>query len=937
MKPLAASVRSHAGSPASRRPMARIRGIAPAALLVGGLFTVWAGPLAAPVAATAPTGQVVAWGYDASGQTNVPAGLSGVTAIAAGDNFSLALKADGTVVAWGDDTDGQTDLPAGLSGVTAIAAGANFGLALKADGTVVPWGALDDSTAGISGVTAIAAGRAFDVAMKSDGTVIAWGLNAVGQTNVPAGLSGVTAIAAGEVHSLALKSDGTVIVWGQNASGVFDPPAGLAGVVAIAAGGDAVTVDGSLALKSDGTVVAWGPIAGSVPADLSGVTAIAAGGRHSLALKADGSVVGWGHNELGQTTIPAGLTGVTAIAAGEYHSLALVAPPVPDAVAWGSDDHGQTEVPAGLAGVKAIAGGMWHSVALKSDGSIVGWGYGTDGELDVPALPTGVRYTAIAAGGHHTLALRSDGTAVAWGWAGYEGWNITTVPAPPGGTYSVYYTAVAAEGNHSLALLSDGTVVAWGDNQVGQSAVPVGLSGVKAIAAGSDHDLALKSDGTVVAWGNNGNGQIDVPSDLQSAGTAHIVAIAAGGGHSLALKSDGTIVGWGASASGQLGVPSCSHCVKAISAGGDNSLALISDGTVFASGDNSHGQTTIPDGLSGVIAIAAGYAHSLALEPAITTHLSVSGILNPYPAGSKHSVKVKALDAYGNVATSYRGTIHFTTSDTTAGVPADYTFTEADAGVHTFSSSLSPALTLKTAGSRWVCATDKTTAAITGSQTVTVTPGAAKTLAVSGILSSYPAGSKHSVKVTARDAYGNVAQSYRGTIHFTSSDTQATVPADYSFTSGDSGVHTFASSLSPALTLKPAGSRWVRATDNAKATITGAQTGIVVTPGTAKSFKVAVGVNPWPAGSSHSVKVTVLDAYGNVATAYRGLIFFTTSDTQASVPAAYTFTATAGGVHTFPTTISPKLTFKTAGTQWLRVADFNDSRITGVQTGIVVQ
>ena len=42
------------------------------------------------------------------------------------------------------------------------------------------------------------------------------------------------------------------------------------------------------------------------------------------------------------------------------------------------------------------------------------------------------------------------------------------------------------------------------------------------------------------------------------------------------------------------------------------------------------------------------------------------------------------------------------------------------------------------------------------------------------------------------------------------------------------GVHTFASTLSPALVLKTVGTQWVRATDKTTATITGAQTGIVV-------------------------------------------------------------------------------------------------------------
>src|SRR5438270_11803953 len=49
------------------------------------------------VISTRPMGTVVAWGSD----TNVPAGLSGVVAISAGQGYSLALRADGTVIAWG--------------------------------------------------------------------------------------------------------------------------------------------------------------------------------------------------------------------------------------------------------------------------------------------------------------------------------------------------------------------------------------------------------------------------------------------------------------------------------------------------------------------------------------------------------------------------------------------------------------------------------------------------------------------------------------------------------------------------------------------------------------------------------------------------------------------------------------------------------------------
>lgn len=276
-------------------------------------------PIGSALAAS-PT--VMGWGDNSSGQLNIPAGLSGVTAIAAGDYHVLALRSDGTVVAWGRDDSGQTDVPAWLNNVIAIDGGGFHSLALKNDGTVVAWGRNDlgqlNIPAGLSGVTAISAGEFHNLALKSDGTVVAWGYNGAGQASVPAGLSGVTAISAGYAFSLALKSDGTVVGWGADFQ--TSAPAGLSDVIAISAGGYH-----SLALKSDGTVVAWGSdLQGQldIPAGLSNVVAISAGFYHNLALKSDGTVVAWGYNGMGQTNVPAGLN-ASAISAGVYYSLAL--------------------------------------------------------------------------------------------------------------------------------------------------------------------------------------------------------------------------------------------------------------------------------------------------------------------------------------------------------------------------------------------------------------------------------------------------------------------------------------------------------------------------------------------------------------------------------------------------------------------------------------
>ena len=311
----------------------------------------------------------------------------------------------------------------------------------------------------------------------------------------------------------------------------------------------------------------------------------------------------------------------------------------------------------------------------------------------------------------------------------------------------------------------------------------------------------------------------------------------------------------------------------------------------------------------------------VALGTFTATHLALSGMLNPWTAGSTHSFKVTALDADGNVATGYTGTIHFTSSDPKAVLPADYTFTAADRGIHTFSNALKPGLTLKTVGTQWVRATDKTTGTVTGIEKVTVVLPA-KTLRVTVATNPIVAGAAHSVTVTALDAGGKVATGYRGAIHFTSADPKAVLPADYTFTAADKGVHKFTNGV----TLKSAGARSVTATDVSLSSIHGAAS-VTVTPGAARTLSVSVAANPFAAGSTHSVTVKALDAYGNTVTGYRGRIHFTSSDSAAVLPADYTFTAADAGVHKFTNGVI----LKTSGARSVTATDESHSSITGSQ------
>jgi len=270
-------------------------------------------------------GTVWAWGSNSNGQlgngtttdSHIPLqvnGLSGMTAISAGNNFTVAVKNDGTVWAWGSNSNGQlgnattidsnTPVPvsgtSGLSNVIGVAAGYNHTVALtnSSGGTVWAWGGNSNGqlgngnygpgtdsnipvqVGGLANIMAIAAGNAFTVALRNDppsSSVWAWGSNNIGQLGngaladvyTPGQVSGMygtgaIGIAAGDYHTVAMMIDGTVWAWGSNSNGQLGngtttgsvtpvQVSGMSGVEAVAAGySDAV------ALKIDSTVWAWG-------------------------------------------------------------------------------------------------------------------------------------------------------------------------------------------------------------------------------------------------------------------------------------------------------------------------------------------------------------------------------------------------------------------------------------------------------------------------------------------------------------------------------------------------------------------------------------------------------------------------------------------------------------------------------------------------------
>jgi len=279
-------------------------------------------------------------------------------------------------------------------------------------------------------------------------------------------------------------------------------------------------------------------------------------------------------------------------------------------------------------------------------------------------------------------------------------------------------------------------------------------------------------------------------------------------------------------------------------------------------------------------------------------------------AGVSQSFTVTAQDAFGNVITGYTGTVSFGSSDPQASLPAAYTFTLADSGVHTFSA------TLKTAGSQSLSVSDLFNTALAGTQAaIPVTAAAAASFTVAGFPAT-TAGVSQSFTVTARDAFGNIATGYTGTVSFSSSDAQAGLPASYTFTVADAGVHTFSA------TLKTAGTQSIAVQDTTAPTVAGTQAGITVTAAALARFALSVSTTP-TVGKSFTITVEAVDAFGNVITGYLGKIHFTDSASNAGLPSDYTFSSKDAGVHTFSVTLN------TAGAQTLTVTDTSNSSIVG--------
>jgi hypothetical protein len=132
------------------------------------------------------------------------------------------------------------------------------------------------------------------------------------------------------------------------------------------------------------------------------------------------------------------------------------------------------------------------------------------------------------------------------------------------------------------------------------------------------------------------------------------------------------------------------------------------------------------------------------------THLSASAATST-AAGTMFGFTVTALDVNGGTAAGFGGTVHFTSTDPLASLPADYTFKPGDFGVHTFQ------ITAGTVGGQNFTVSDTPDGLGSAGTTLTVTPGTVSLSKSTAMAASttIQVGKTSTITLTARDGFGN--------------------------------------------------------------------------------------------------------------------------------------------------------------------------------------
>ena len=600
-------------------------------------------PFSVGLSGIAPQGGTAwAWGSNGSdrlglgfaGDQQTPqtlSGLSDVTGVATGDEFSAAITADGKVYVWGNGDRWHMGM------------GSNFNDI--ASPTLLP---------GIDQIVKIEAALEGTLALRADGTLWAWGYstgaNTVGNTQATtprrifATADDIVDFTVGDNAALAVRSDGTVWHWGRrsatdyNYSGeangsTYQRIPGLFDMEKVEIGlGTCAAIDSQkrLWLWSRNSSYELGDTSFTGQSrnkvaphpTLSGVVDVAIGDTHVMALLENGDVYTWGGNtsgQIGDGTVQSAVTpqqvslGRPAVAIGVARERSYAVLDDGTTKAWGNNTDGFLGTGGtGIAAVPFTASSAPAFDLIQGADSHVLGVVRTSGASRIRVYEDSVSGHEIApiapASGKRWFRARDEnsGASAAQDFViqndGQSALNVQNfqLAGPDAAEFELDLTGIATtvmpNATTSFTVkfnpTSPGAKTAWIQfTHDGSSTWPVSRIHVKGtgLAAGGS-----TSQGVVYRWQSTG-------SETAIANTADVVRIESGQSHHMALTSSGRVLTWGQGSAGQLGVGSTSSSSGAvlvtslsdivdIAASRDSCYAVTTTGELYTWGRNDVGQ-----------------------------------------------------------------------------------------------------------------------------------------------------------------------------------------------------------------------------------------------------------------------------------------------------------------------------------------------------------
>jgi hypothetical protein len=347
--------------------------------------------------------------------------------------------------------------------------------------------------------------------------------------------------------------------------------------------------------------------------------------------------------------------------------------------------------------------------------------------------------------------------------------------------------------------------------------------------------------------------------------------------------------------------------------------------------DGSYSNTLVTSGTNG---IPANFSPSSILllpslvipSPTTPTHFAITTSATSVLAGGTVDVTLTVEDSQNNPLPNYTGTVQLSSTDVKglwngSALPGNYTFTTADAGVHTLT------VTLETAGSQTITAVDQTFLGISANTgPITVTAGPANKLIVSVVGgNNATAGNVLSIGIQAWDQYGNPASGNVMLSAGPNADPLSNFPINGKLSSN--GYSVFAG------VLKTAGTYIITATSGSASAPSQA---ITIYPADASYFTLTAPTSAIT-GNPINVTATAYDKYGNLTPQYRGTVKLNVTQTGVSLGNNYTFTSSLGagtdnGMHTFSVILNK------SGSQSISITDVVSKNpiISGTSNAVLV-